>query len=359
MTKMKLLIGATIALVLGVFFVGVVAAQEVPPPPYAGLKNPFAWDDAAAQTAGKTIYQQSCLGCHGVKGDGVRQSNFSAADFGDHLEQQPDVHFWLLSEGRLNQGMPPFKAPLSEEKRWQVLTYIRLLGKASSTAPPASQPAPEAGSLALTVPEQGRPGEVLTLTATLLDNQGQPIQNETVNFLISADFFATAQMGIGEATTNDRGVAVVEYIPRLSGERNISARYRSVEAVGTITLAESEERFYEPEAGIKLPALGPRVFVGPQSALHLGEMGAAPTSALYLPGGVLSWLLLVVAAIVLVWFSYFRVMRQISGIPIAGDIREIDTRLVPRMGLIYVVTLGILLALKLVIGPYSHFHLLR
>ncbi|OGO35615.1 MAG: hypothetical protein A2147_04710 [Chloroflexi bacterium RBG_16_57_8] len=211
----------------------------------------------------------------------------------------------------------------------------------------------------MTAPEQGKAGEALTLTATLLDTQGQPIQNGEVKFFILMDFFAAGPMEIGEATTNDQGVAVLEYAPRVSGERQIYARYQSVEATSTIALSEADGPFYRPEAGIKLPSWGPRVFFGPESAMRLGEMGEAPTSALYLPGGLVSWLLLVVAAIVLVWFSYFRVMRQIMGIPIISDIRDIDTRLIPRLGLIYVLTLGIFLVLMLVTGPYSHFHLLH
>jgi hypothetical protein len=93
--------------------------------------------------------------------------------------------------------------------------------------------------------------------------------------------------------------------------------------------------------------------------MGLGEMGEAPTSALYLPGGVFSWLLLVIAAIVLVWSSYFRVMLQVLGIPIAGDNRDVDTKLVPKLGLIYVLTLGTILVIMLATGPNSHWHLLH
>ena len=180
-----------------------------------------------------------------------------------------------------------------------------------------------------------------------------------VQFLVSVDFFARGDMEIGRSTTDGNGVATLTYTPRLSGDRRFVARRGATEAAGTIVLGETGQRFYQPEAGIKLPAAGPSIFIGPDSATHVGTMGQAPTPALYLPGGLSSWLLLVVAAIVMVWFSYFRAIRQITRIPIKSDIREIDTRLVPRLALAYVVTLGTLLALKLVIGPYSHFHLLH
>jgi hypothetical protein len=166
-------------------------------------------------------------------------------------------------------------------------------------------------------------------------------------------------MEIGQSTTDGNGTASLAYTPRFSGDTQFVARHGASEAVGTIALGDAGQRFYQPEAGIKLPTAGPKIFIGPDSATHIGPMGQAPTSALYLPGGLTSWLLLVVAAIAMVWFSYFRVIRQIAGIPIKGDIRDTDTRLVPRLALVYVVTLGILLALKLVIGPYSHFNLLH
>ncbi|MDZ4246117.1 MAG: cytochrome c, partial [Dehalococcoidia bacterium] len=63
-----------------------VIAQEVPPP-YAGATNPFKWDDASAQNAGKQIYQQSCLGCHGIDGKNVPSANFGSPEYRQNLEK--------------------------------------------------------------------------------------------------------------------------------------------------------------------------------------------------------------------------------------------------------------------------------
>ena len=82
-------------------------------------------------------------------------------------------------------------------------------------------------------------------------------------------------------------------------------------------------------------------------------------TSLRLPGGILSWLLLLVVAIMLIWFTYFRVMYQVFRIPIVSEIRDTDTRLVPLVGLAIVVAFGVFLALLIITGPYSHFHLLR
>jgi mono/diheme cytochrome c family protein len=119
-----------------------VHAQTEPPSPYAGLKNPFPWSDTAAQEAGKGLYQQSCSGCHGANGGSITRADFSAPDYAQSLEERPDLSFWILSEGRLDKGMPAYKSSLSEEQRWQTLTYLWSLG--AEVAPPVVSPPPEA-----------------------------------------------------------------------------------------------------------------------------------------------------------------------------------------------------------------------
>ena len=345
-----------------------VMAQEEPPSPYAGLKNMFPWSDASAQEAGKKLYQQSCQACHGVNGGNIAGADFSVAEYSQKVEESSDYYFWILSEGRLDKGMPPYKSSLSEEQRWQVLTYLWSFGAAvppEVTPPPAQPPAEgEKGVLLLTVPEQAQSGQPVIMSATLQDKEGKPVGNVPVKFLIKVDFFASGLMEIGEAVTNGQGVAVVEYTPRQTGDIQVVARYEEdglspVETATMLTLVEIDEPFYQPEIGIQLPVLGEEVFIGPESALELGEMGEAPTSAFRLPGGILSWLLLIAATVMLIWFTYFRVMYQVFRIPIVSEIRDTNTRLVPLVALAVVVALGIFLVLLLITGPYSHFHLPR
>jgi hypothetical protein len=110
--------------------------------------------------------------------------------------------------------------------------------------------------------------------------------------------------------------------------------------------------------GIKLPAFGPEIFIGPSSAHELDAQGEAPTSALRLPGGMLSWLLLLVLGVILIWGAYFGVMYQVFRISVVAAVRDTNIRLVPLISLAAITVLGILLVLKLITGPYSHFHLL-
>src|SRR3989304_396904 len=131
-----------------------VMAQDEGPPPYTGMQNPFSWEDQPAQAAGAAVYQGSCLGCHAPAGDGITKSDFAKTEFTSSLEAEPDYYFYIISEGNLSRGMPAFKAGLSEDQRWQVLTYIHTL---SSVAPPAtSTPTPEPTATITPVPEGTR-----------------------------------------------------------------------------------------------------------------------------------------------------------------------------------------------------------
>ena len=350
-----------IAAVVGLLLLGlgsVVLAQEEVPSPYAGSENPFPWGDTSAQEVGRGLYQQSCLGCHGVEGNNLAKFDFSAADYPQRLEERPDLYFWVLSEGRLDKGMPPYKSSLSEDQRWQLLTYLWTLG--AEVSPPSAQPpADEDRNILLTVPEQAQSGQPMTISASLQDKEGKPVVSARMEFFIEGDFFASGLMEIGDALTNAQGVAVFEFTPRQTGETRVVARYQAIESAATLTLIEADEPLYHAEAGMRLPAPGTPVFIGPASALELGEGGTAPTSAFYLPGGILSWLLVVVVAVIFIWFTYFRVIYQVFRIPIVGEIEDTDTRLIPLIGLVMVSIMGLVLALMLITGPYSHFHLVQ
>lgn len=114
-------------------------AHVDPPGEYAQLTNPFA-GDAAAITAGQTIYNTNCMTCHGSQGQGDGPTaialNPKPANLADRqmMDTLSDGYlFWRVSEGGamapFNSGMPSWKAALSEEQRWQVISYLRSLGR--------------------------------------------------------------------------------------------------------------------------------------------------------------------------------------------------------------------------------------
>ncbi len=361
MTKFRLLFIATsVALFLWILATAVMAQGE-PPPPYAGLENPFSWSDESVQEVGEGLYQRSCLGCHGATGGSLARADFSAADYPPRLEERPDFYFWILSEGRLNEGMPAFKSSLSEEQRWQILTYLWSLGAVvpPDATPPAEPPAEGAdGILLLTAPEQAQSGQPMTISAALRDKDGKLIGNTPVKFFIRVNFFASDLIEIGEAMTNAQGTAVLEYTPRQTGDIQIVARYESIETTTTVNLVESAEPFYQAEAGLPPAVSLPEVFVGPKSALEPGEGATAPTTGLRIPGGLPFILLLAyVFTVILVWGLYLRVMYQLLRIPIGGEIKDTNTRLIPWIGIAVMVAFVTVLVLILITGPYSHPHL--
>jgi mono/diheme cytochrome c family protein len=96
----------------------------------ARKKNPVSADDSSI-AAGKVLYTQHCLPCHGPagKGDGpaAKDLNPKPHDLGDKkvVDQTDGALFWKLTEGR--KPMPTFEKLIDENGRWQVVNYVRTL----------------------------------------------------------------------------------------------------------------------------------------------------------------------------------------------------------------------------------------
>jgi mono/diheme cytochrome c family protein len=92
--------------------------------------NPYEGNAIAAQK-GKKLYSKLCWTCHGKtgQGDGPAASNLNPKpkNFSlDEVQKQSDGElFWKLSSGK--GMMVPYKHALNEEKRWQLINYIRTL----------------------------------------------------------------------------------------------------------------------------------------------------------------------------------------------------------------------------------------
>lgn len=95
----------------------------------ARKKNPLAGE--AAVQAGRRLYVQHCLSCHGEKGKGDgKQAKDLEKPPGDLSnprvwEQSDGALFWKITEGR--KPMPSFEPLMGEEERWQVVLYTRSL----------------------------------------------------------------------------------------------------------------------------------------------------------------------------------------------------------------------------------------
>jgi mono/diheme cytochrome c family protein len=366
MKSRAILLAAVVALAL-LFLIpaGIAVADDSDvPPEYAGLTNPFPWDDANAQKAGKAVYEKSCQGCHGATGGTIAAFSFNSPEYAKRLEGQADLVYWVLTEGRMSKGMPGYKSSISDEGRWQVLTYIWSLGTGaaeggSNPATPTGLPwsGDPGGTIMLTAPPEATAGEPFQVSVFLLDSHFEPFEDATVKFFVHTNFFMDGWMEIGEAVTDAEGNATAELVTRLSGDLEIAARYGLVESVKQITVADAGTRFYHPEAGLRLPAPGDEVFIGPESAVKPSPVGEAPATGFRLPGGILSWVLLLVAAVGLSWGTYLRVMLQVYRIPAVRGGSEPETKLLPMVGMVFLAAVGLMLMLMLLTGPQSNFHL--
>lgn len=113
------------------------AAEEekpwVAPDDARKVKNPVApTPDTLAAAA--QLFHDNCSGCHGDKGLGdgptAKILKKKPANFTDPKLQSSETDgslFWKMSEGRL--PMPTWKDDLSDTERWQLVNYIRQLGK--------------------------------------------------------------------------------------------------------------------------------------------------------------------------------------------------------------------------------------
>ncbi|HZL37684.1 MAG TPA: cytochrome c [Tepidisphaeraceae bacterium] len=100
------------------------------PPRAAHKKNPIAADGDSV-SAGRTVYANNCLACHGPHGHGDgpkgRAMHRKPCDFCDpQVQAQSDgALFWKINEGK--PPMPSFDEMLGDEDRWNVINYIRTL----------------------------------------------------------------------------------------------------------------------------------------------------------------------------------------------------------------------------------------
>lgn len=100
------------------------------------LKNPYAGQRAAA-TAGSRLYAMNCGSCHGIGGRGT--GNIPALSQGPTQSAPSGEVFWFITTGSVNNGMPAWES-LSEQKRWQIVTYLKSLENSSSAK--TNSPAP-------------------------------------------------------------------------------------------------------------------------------------------------------------------------------------------------------------------------
>ena len=103
------------------------------------VKNPIPVNPQSV-AAGAELYHENCAPCHGDtgKGDGdtgkiIKKKPANFTDEKLMREETDGSLFWKMGEGR--GPMPSWKDEVSDKERWQLVIFIRKLGKDAGAAP--------------------------------------------------------------------------------------------------------------------------------------------------------------------------------------------------------------------------------
>jgi len=93
-------------------------------------RNPMEHDPEAV-AAGAKLFELHCAECHGENAEGGRKGPSLRAR--EVQQATPGTLFWILTNGVVRRGMPVW-SKLPEPQRWQIVTYVKLLGVAEKPA---------------------------------------------------------------------------------------------------------------------------------------------------------------------------------------------------------------------------------
>ena len=85
--------------------------------------NPYVARADAAQ-AGEKLFRAHCAECHGAGGNGGAHAPSLRSQYVASKSDRALFHF--ITNGNLRHGMPSWSR-LSDDRRWQIVTYLRSL----------------------------------------------------------------------------------------------------------------------------------------------------------------------------------------------------------------------------------------
>lgn len=137
--RLARLVAAGLLLGMCALVIGRAAAQDaaapapwVAPADATKVKNPFP-PTTETLAAGEQLFTDNCVLCHGEKGvgdgPGAKTIKVKPANFTDpKIQAETDGSlYWKMTSGR--GPMPAWKDVLSDQERWELVGYIRKLGK--------------------------------------------------------------------------------------------------------------------------------------------------------------------------------------------------------------------------------------
>jgi glucose/arabinose dehydrogenase len=115
------------------------------------MRNPYAGQQV--DTSG-SAYEAHCAKCHGANGEGA--GNVPSLANGAAQSASDGELFWYITKGDVDNGMPSWSS-LPEKERWQIVTFIRVLGGAKPGSPRVPLTSEEAATAGVTAPPPAAP----------------------------------------------------------------------------------------------------------------------------------------------------------------------------------------------------------
>jgi mono/diheme cytochrome c family protein len=97
----------------------------------ANLRNPTV-PSSEAVSRGRATFRERCIACHGDRGRGDGAAGLpldpKPADLVLHVPQHTDGElYYMVSVGFPQSAMPPWRGVLTEQQRWELVHYLRVL----------------------------------------------------------------------------------------------------------------------------------------------------------------------------------------------------------------------------------------
>lgn len=178
------------------------------PADQASVQNPVPLSPKALSN-GRTLYETQCKACHGAKGLGDGAIPAANLVSEESLAQSDGAHFWKLQQGR---GQMPSFAALPAEQLWEVIHYIRSLGK------PVAAVVKKKSLITLQLIEKDSVKRVIAKVFELgADGSRIPLIDRKVVLGTKRMFGVLPLKGVSQYT-NDQGVVSGEFTGDLPGD---------------------------------------------------------------------------------------------------------------------------------------------
>jgi hypothetical protein len=170
----------------------------------------------------------------------------------------PVVSVWEVVEHR---GPEPPTA--TTHSRWPGRRVAAVIATLLALVPAVTLAQGQPAVISVQAPARASLGQTVSLEARVADDTGAPVRGASVAFSIPSLFFlgTTANAQLGEAITDEQGIATLDYQARIAGDLIVQAEVAGVggsapsSAHSALSVADGDEQLYVERAGVRIPGL--------------------------------------------------------------------------------------------------------